>query len=244
MIGSEHASRPALLIAAHGERTAGAGNEGTFRIARTLSDQAVASEVSVGFVRGEPGIKDALAALAAPRVLVYPLFVSNGYFTRDRLVQLLDEANGQRRKVEVMAPLGLDPGLPDLVLAFATRAALEHGWVPRSCNVVLLAHGSRKNPASRNSTERMARALEARTAFRNVHIALLEEPPFLGAAAAAIEGPVVVVGMFSGEGLHGAKDAPRLVSELNRDDVAFAGVIGSAEGVERLIAQSVRNALL
>ncbi|MBI5263336.1 MAG: hypothetical protein HY852_16120 [Bradyrhizobium sp.] len=243
MIVSDDTSHPGLLIAAHGERTAGAANEGTFRIARALADQGLASEVVVGFIRGVPSIKDALGAVTASNLLVYPLFVANGYFTRDRLVQLLDEANGQGRKVEVMAPLGLDPGLPDLVLNFARRAACERGFVPHACRVVLLAHGSRKNCRSRNSTEQMARALEVYAEFRSVHTAFLEEPPSLSAVAASIEGPVVVVGMFSGEGLHGAKDAPRLVSELDRKDVAFAGVIGNASGIEHLIARSVQNAL-
>jgi hypothetical protein len=33
-----------------------------------------------------------LGALTTKRIIVYPLFASSGYFTRDRLVQLLEEA--------------------------------------------------------------------------------------------------------------------------------------------------------
>jgi sirohydrochlorin ferrochelatase len=237
-----NACRTALLIAAHGERGAGRNNEATFRIARALSARRLASEVAVGFIRGEPSIKDALGVLTAPRITVYPLFVSNGYFTRDRLAQLLEEANSEGRKVDVMAPLGLDPGLPDLVAAFAAEAARRRGFGPRACNVILLAHGSRKNPASRRSTERMARALGTCASFKSVRGAFLEESPSLDATAAGIQGPIVVVGMFSGEGLHGAKDAPRLVAGLRRDDVAFAGVIGNAGGIEDLVARSVERA--
>ena len=246
MTPSGNASRTALLIAAHGERGgegAGANNQAPFRIARGLSARGLTSEVAVGFIRGEPSIKDALGTLTAPNIIVYPLFVANGYFTRDRLAQLLDEANGEGRKVDVMAPLGLDPGLPDLAVTFAARAACEHGLEPRACNVILLAHGSKKNPASRQSTERMTHALEANGSFRSARSAFLEESPSLQTAVTGIQGPIVVVGMFSGEGLHGAKDAPQLVSALRRDDAVFAGVIGSAAGVEDLIARSVENAL-
>jgi len=53
-----------------------------------------------------------------------------------------------------------------------------------------------------------------------------------------------VVGLFSGEGLHGARDAPRLTAELGRDDIVFAGVIGTAAGIEDLVARSVGESLL
>ena len=256
-------NRIALLIAAHGERggerPAGANNEATFRIAHSLSANlstnlstslstnlstpGLICEVAVGFIRGEPSIKEALGSLTAPDIIVYPLFVANGYFTRDRLAQLLEEANGEGRKVRVMAPLGLDPGLPELVIGFAAEAARKHAFEPSTCNVILLAHGSKKNPASRKSTEQMERALEASGSFRSVRGAFLEEAPSLQSAAEGVQGPIVVVGMFSGEGLHGAKDAPQLVSGLRRDDAVFAGVIGTAAGVADLIARSVENAL-
>lgn len=240
----EASSQTALLIAAHGERRPGAENESVFRIANALSRRGLVSEVSVGFISGAPSIKEALCALAAPRIIVYPLFASSGYFTRDRLVQLLDEANAEKRYVRALAPLGLDPGLPDLVLACARRAARESGFVPRECSVILLAHGSRRNPASREATEWMAQAIESRGAFAEVRPAFLEERPFLAEAAAQLRGPVIVVGLFSGEGMHGARDAPRLIAELARDDIAFAGVIGSAPEIEELVARSVIEALL
>lgn len=230
-----------MLLAAHGERRPDAGNEGVFRIARGLSDRGLA--VAVGFISGVPSVKEALHWLSADRILVYPLFASSGYFSRDRLVQILDEANNDGRDIEMLTPLGLDPGLPDIVLEQAKDAAREHGFALDACTVILLAHGSKRNPASRQSTERMARAIADRAIFRKVEIAFLEEQPSLDDVAASVAGPAVVVGLFSGEGLHGAKDAPRLVARLKRADVAFAGIMGSVPGVERLVARAVAEAL-
>ena len=62
-------------------------------------------------------------------------------------------------------------------------------------------------------------------------------------AMAPVEGPAVVVGMFSGEGMHGARDAPRLIAALNRPDVIYAGVIGSVVGIEGLVVRSVAEAV-
>ena len=242
MSARDNDAQVGLLIAAHGERSPDANNEGVRRIARAVSIHALVSEVAVGFINGVPTIGEAFASLAAPRVIVYPLFASSGYFTRDRLMQLLDAANEEGRDVEVLPPLGLDPGLPDLVLDRATKIASENDFTPDASTVILLAHGSRRNSASREATGQVARAIEGRAAFRSVDIALLEERPFLSEAAALVQGPAIVVGMFSGEGMHGAGDAPRLIAELNRNDVVYAGVIGNFAGIEDLVAGAVAEA--
>ena len=242
MTGDDGAAT-ALLIAAHGERQPGATNEGVARIAQAVRDRAIVSEVAVGFINGAPGVPEALAGLAARRVIVYPLFAANGYFTRDRLVQLIDEATGEAREIEMLAPLGLDPGLPELVVGLIERVALENSFAPASSTAILLAHGSRRNPASREATELMARKVGECAICRDVAVAFLEEPPDLEEAMRSIEGPAIVVGMFSGYGLHVARDAPHLIAKLGRPDVAYAGVIGSAPGIADLIHQAVQATL-
>ncbi|MGL9618630.1 CbiX/SirB N-terminal domain-containing protein [Bradyrhizobium sp. U531] len=233
----------ALLLAAHGERRPDAGNEGAFQLARALASRSLVAEVAIGFISGTPGISEALETLTARRILVYPLFASSGYFTRDRLVQLLDEAKGDGRSIDMLPPLGLDPGLPDLLCDQAVACARDHGYAPEACTFVLLAHGSKRNPASRQATEQVAREIETRAACREVVVAFLEEQPSLEEAAQSIHGPAIVLGLFSGEGLHGAKDAPKLVARLGRPEVVFAGIMGSGPGIEDLVARAVVAAL-
>jgi sirohydrochlorin ferrochelatase len=233
----------ALLIAAHGERRPGAGNEGVMRIAQAIRECQIVSEVAVGFINGSPAIDEALGGLAARKVIVYPLFASNGYFTRDRLVELIDEASGDAREIEILPPLGHDCGLPALVVDHISRAALEGGLAPTGLTAVLLGHGSRRNPASREATEWIAREIAKYEIYRDVAVAFLEERPHLEDIARSINGPAIVVGMFSGDGLHGARDAPRLVAQLGRRDVFYSGVIGSTPGIEKVVACSVQMAL-
>lgn len=236
-------SETALLIAAHGERRPEAANEGVTGIARAVRARKIVSEVSVGFINGTPTISDALGGLTARKVLVYPLFASNGYFTRDRLVQVLDEANGKGRAIHILQPLGLDPGLPKLVADRVAQVARGIGIGPAVCSVILLAHGSRRNPASREATEWVAAQTAGLGVCSSVKVAFLEERPQLDEVATSCPGPVIVVGMFSGEGLHGARDAPRLVARLGRADIAYAGVIGSSPGVDEVIMRAVQQAL-
>lgn len=213
------------------------------RIARAIGAREIVSEVAVGFINGVPTIEDALGGLAARKVVVYPLFASNGYFTRDRLVQLIDEASGATREIEILPPLGLDRGLPELVIGHIDRAASENGLVTKSLTAVLLAHGSRRDPASREATEGIANEIAKREACRDVAVAFLEERPSLEEAVHLIKGPAIVVGMFSGDGVHGARDAPQLVAKLARGDVIYSGVIGNAPGIEEVVGRSVVRAL-
>jgi sirohydrochlorin ferrochelatase len=240
---SKDISQAALLIVAHGERTPGARNENPVWIARSLSRRGLVAEVAIGFVSGEPTVAHAFGMLRAERIIVYPLFASSGYFTRDRLVHLLDEANRQGRQVDILPPLGLDPGLPELVCTRARQISDEHGFAPEASAMILLAHGSRRNSASREATLLIASEVENLAAFRDVQVAFLEERPSLGDAASMVRGPAVVVGLFSGEGLHGAKDAPRLIAELGRNDIVYAGVIGNVVGIEDLVARAIEDAM-
>ncbi len=237
------AATTALLIAAHGERRPGASNESVMRIARALRARKIVSEVAVGFINGVPTIGDALGGVTARKVIVYPLFASNGYFTRDRLVQLIDEASGATREIEILPPFGLDPGLPGLVIDHIDRAALESGLITKSLTAVLLAHGSRRDPASREATQGIANEIARCEVCRDVAVAFLEERPSLEEAVQLIEGPAIVVGMFSGDGVHGARDAPQLVAKLARGDVIYSGVIGNAPGIEDVVGCSVLRAL-
>src|SRR5262249_23610721 len=146
-------------------------------------------------------------------------------------------------ELTLLTPLGLDEGMPDFVIARAGEACRNHGFAPDASTIILLAHGSRRNSASREAAEWVARGILVRGTLADVRIAVLEEHPFIHEAAEGVVGPVVVVGLFSGEGLHGARDAPRLIAELARSDVAYAGVVGSMTGIEELVVRAVERAL-
>lgn len=231
----------ALLLAAHGERRAGADNDGVVRLAAELARRRVAGEIGVGFIKGVPTIAEALAGFAAPRVLVYPLFLADGYFSRVRLPDLLLAAAGSR-PVRVLAPLGLDPALVGIVAGKAQAAIAQAGFAVERTTVVLLAHGSPSDPASRAATDLMAARLAEQGVFRAVRTAFLEEPPSLAQAVAEISGPVAVVGLFVGEGLHGGADVPQLLDEIGRDALVFAGNIGRFTDLADIVAAAVRAA--
>ena len=195
-----------MLLAAHGERRPGAGNEGVAQLAARLADLGMAAEVGFGFLKGEPSIGDAVRRLAARDLLVYPLFLWMGIHA-DAAPRRLEQAGALAgdRAVHILPPLGLDPALIGLILDRAQAVARGRGWFPARASLVLLAHGSSNNPASRRAAERVAGKIAALGVFARVRPAFLEEPPYLDQTVA--HAPAVVVGLFAGEGLHGGGDA-------------------------------------
>lgn len=234
----------ALLLAAHGERREGAENAAAARLAEALRARGLVREVGAGFIKGRPSIGEAISLLSAPRIAVYPLLMADGYFTRFRLAGILDAARRQdrARAFHVLPPLGLDRALAELVVEQALATAGDYGFAPAKTSLVLLAHGSKHGSASRLAAERLARSARILRSFKDIAVALLEQPPTLAEAVSALGSPVVVVGLFAGEGMHAAGDAPRLLAALRCDDVVFAGPIGTCDRIADLIAGALGRA--
>jgi len=233
----------ALLLAAHGERRVGAGNEGAAELAARLTECGIATEIAYGFLKGAPSIGDAVRRLARRDLLVYPLFLSDGYFTKTLLPRQLDQAGAfdRGRATHLLPPLGVDPALVDLILERARSVVRIQAWALARTELVLLAHGSHNNSASRRAAERIARTIASTRIFARVHQAFLEEAPFFQDAVARSRGPAIVLGLFVGEGLHGGDDAPQLVAQLARHDAVFAGNVGGFNGLPEVIAAAIRR---
>jgi sirohydrochlorin ferrochelatase len=149
-------------------------------------------------------------------IVVYPLFLADGYFTRVALPRLVEQAKQRdaTRTISILQPLGLEPALADVIADEAAAAAHSRANLPAETSIVLLAHGSKKDQASRMATERLADRLRQRQCFYDARIALLEEAPSLADAIEGMSGPIIVVGLFAGEGMHGVDDARRLVAGI------------------------------
>lgn len=241
-----------LLIVAHGERGGAATNGNVMRLVQRLAARGVTEEIGCGFIKGSPVVSGALAALRGPEVIVYPLLLSDGYFASVVLPRLLHEAASGRPdlSVRILPAMGLDPGLPELVVARAAALAAARGLDLRRTTLILLAHGSARDGASQRATARLARAAGRLGRFGGVRTAFIAQPPALADVAAATRGSAVVVGLFAGDGRHGADDVRELMAGLRRNDVFFAGNVVAFAEIAGLIAERVaptaadRNGLL
>jgi sirohydrochlorin ferrochelatase len=127
--------------------------------------------------------------------------------------------------------------IADLAAAGASAADLE----VRATTVLLVAHGSSKDDASRQAALAVATEIEREGRFAGVETAFLEEPPFLDEALRTVPGPAVVIGLFVGEGMHGGEDLPRAVERCGRDEVVLGEPLGRSDALIALICEDAEQ---
>jgi sirohydrochlorin ferrochelatase len=238
-------SDAAVILAAHGDRGGECPNATLLSHCASLSEQKIFHSVSAGVLRGEPQLEDAVRGAltgGAKSLAIYPMFMSEGYFTGRVLVQRL-AALEIPIDVHVLPPLGADPQVPALMLSLALRTATENGWPPPLTRLLVVGHGSKIGPASADATREVAAQIAQHSQFQSVDCAFLEEAEFLGDALIRPERtPTVVVGFFAGDGLHSAEDVPETIAETGSNAI-YAGSIGKAPEVRELILQAVAKEL-
>ena len=165
-----------------------------------------------------PGWKIGSATLAAPGALtramedaigaplVYPLFMTSGWFTREALPSRL-RISPER----ILAPLGSDPALPALAARLLCETAHAEGWEPDGTEILLAAHGSATGRRPAECTRRFAQALAAEQAFAAVHVGFLEEEPRIDAIAAGIGHEAICLPYFAAVGAHVKDDLPAML---------------------------------
>lgn len=234
---TETTAKPALLIVAHGERGGAGDDRLVYELAEQLRNGGNYSTVHGCFVRKEPSLKSIIDGMSAGPVIIYPLFMSDGYFVKQAIPRSIDKSH----QAKVLAPVGLNRQLPQLVAKVAVQIAKATGRVPGDCHLLLAAHGSRHDRASRTATGTVAQSIEAMDEFASVSASFLEESPFLDEQLASISGPVLVVGLFIGQGMHGSEDIPRAIRKCRRDDVVLLPPMTRWPGLVELICSELNE---
>jgi sirohydrochlorin ferrochelatase len=106
-----------------------------------------------------------------------------------------------------------------------------------------MAQGSTQDQASYIATTELADRLGKLQRFSDVEAVFLEQPPTLTDVLSRQSGPVVVVGLFVGDGLHGGEDVARLIAALQRSDIVFAGNVGTWPEIADIVAAAVASAI-
>lgn len=229
----------AALIVAHGSPSAPEGPE---QVLRALGVSAAALLPGNWAVRGAtlaaPGaIEAALGAFpAGARLLVYPHFMADGWFSTEELPRRLRRAGA--RDFEMLPAFGLDPAVHRLCLGLARAAVAGHP--PGAAGLLLAAHGSPSDPRAAASARAVARFLEASGAFREVVVGFIDEAPWLSDAA-RIAAPAVCLPYFAGRAGHVETDVPEALAQAG-----FRGPLlepaGTSPEVPAIIAAALSRA--
>jgi sirohydrochlorin ferrochelatase len=225
-----------LIVVAHGERGGARTNHALADSAARLSSLLPYADVRHCVLNGEPSVSSILPDRDDHReVHVFPFFMSEGYFTRSAIPTAFADAG----PIVLHRPLGVIPGIVDLIERVGTDAAVRLAPRPEDVTLLLAAHGSSGSADARQAIERHREALSLLSTFAEVRAAYLEEPPMLKGALASLVGPTVVVGLFAGEGLHGGEDMPNMLNALPHRRCIYTGSIAANPAVPHLIAREV-----
>ncbi|MHA1165688.1 MAG: AsmA family protein, partial [Alphaproteobacteria bacterium] len=234
----------ALVLAAHGDRGGPGRNESLARHVAALAKRKEFVCVTGGVLNGEPTLEAALRQAeknGAKQILLYPMFMSDGYFVGNILPERIAAA---RLSVphKILKPFGLDSRVPLMMLENALRAAASGELDPGKVDLLVAGHGSKFGPGNADATRAAAQAMAEHSPFRAIDVAFLEEAPLILEALRKHHNRSVVTGFFSGEGMHAGDDIPAAISESGAAAI-YAGPIGLDPRVPDLIATSALHAL-
>lgn len=226
------------IIVSHGQPSDPAPAEASLadfaaKVARALPDWQIESATLAN-----PSALDRAFAKTGPGAIIYPLFMTKGWFTSDALQDRIAE-----RAAHVALPFGLDPDLPNMARGVLTTAAATQGWPTNETRVFIAAHGSGRSPASSQNTRAFADALMRYTRFAELRIGFVEEPPYLADMAFDLGPHSLCLPFFAAAGGHVLDDIPEALTIADFKGVCLPpiGCVAQAPG---LVAQALMREVL
>lgn len=175
-------------------------------------------------------------------VLIFPMFMADGWFTRSELPRRLAEAGLPPARMRLLAPFGTDPAAIDLAEAVLRAAVAERGWRLAETHLLLAAHGSFRSPAPAAVARRVARVLVDRLRPASLATGFIDQAPQVAAIAGELPAPALCLPFFALAGGHVEEDLPAALASA-----AFPGVLlpplGQAEVAPTLVARALRAAV-
>lgn len=182
----------------------------------------------------KPGAFEAALAASGSAPLIYPFFMTAGWFTGDALRKRLVTAPD----AQVLPPFGTDPALPAFTADLLRGVIADQGWEMAQTRLFLAAHGSGRSPNAARDTQAFATALAPLLPLQEIRLGFIEEPPFLADQAFDLGERSICLPFFAARGGHVIDDIPEAL-----DLASFRGLrldpIGCAPGIPALIARAL-----
>jgi sirohydrochlorin cobaltochelatase len=213
-----------LLLIAHGSTVNAESAAAALEHATALQQLGIFHDVQVCFWKQPLFIRDAVKKLDTPRVFAVPLFLSEGFFTKQVIPRELGFGEAEHgsgttlrrgaRTLLYTEPIGTSPRVTDVILARAREALSDTEIVENNVALVVAAHGTERDASSRAAAEWHAERVRQQNLFAEVHTAFMEEEPRISAVPGLCRAPnIVVVPFFISDGMHTREDVPVLLGE-------------------------------
>jgi len=225
-VNGDHFSDAVLVVLGHGTTQNADSAAPVHQHATELRRRKIFAYVHEAFWKQEPQIKTVLAEIAAPRVFIVPLFISEGYFSDEVIPRELGFdasriTHHASHKLLYCRPVGTHESMTNVILSRADGIVAQFPFPraprPKDITLFIAGHGTEKNENSRKAIERQVELLRALALYAGVHAIYLEESPGIADCyALAPTKNLVVVPFFISDGLHTQEDIPVLLGEAKR----------------------------
>lgn len=210
-------------------------------------------EVVTVYWKEQPHFRDVHAQTTARNLLIVPIMTASGYYTNTVLPREIGfGAPSPGRSVHIARPIGELPGMTEIVVEQGIAAATEAGIEPREAHLLLIGHGTRRDPVrSGATTHRHVVEIANRAIFLSAAAGFLDQDPEVAPAFDAVGGrePIIIVPFLIANGGHGADDIPRAIgtepgsriASVDGRAVLFADAVGEHPRIVHLILQAAEE---
>ncbi len=244
----------ALVLAGHGSHVSPQTAGLVWRLVDRLRALGVADEVTACFWKEAPAFHEGVDSLEARDITIVPMFTANGYFARTvipaemRLTGAITKRDGCT--IRYTRTLGEHPHVEEIVRRRVETVLRQTKIEAAEVAVVVIGHGTRRNPESREATQRQAEALRRTKIAAEVVDVYLDDEPGIAAAYPLTTAPVLIaVPFFLAPGSHTTIDVPHALGleadavegVVNGRQVYYTPPVGTDESLCDLVLELARE---
>lgn len=196
----------ALLVLGHGSSKHPESSASVRVHTDVLRERGDFAEVHCAFLKEEPLLDHALGEIDADHVCIVPDFLAEGYFTR-QIIPVKLKLSERGENIRYCPPVGTHPMMAELIADAA--ADVMGDWTTEHASLLVIGHGSGKNPCSKQTLIRHLHELRENSDWAQVQDLWLEESPMVGDwSQLATQRQVLIVPFLLNDGQHGGWDIP------------------------------------
>ncbi|WP_373235645.1 CbiX/SirB N-terminal domain-containing protein [Cohaesibacter celericrescens] len=232
-----------ILIVAHGERGGRFDNARVLELADEVRNNIGNVQVEAGVLKGSPSISDAWTRLKSSHKLIYPFFMSDGYFCNRILPRkLAQEIDHSIDALTMLPPFGVSEWLANCVTSALLQDIEQLGLKGTRPPLLIAAHGASIDKQSSKRTRQLADKLKRTGNFGRISCGFLDEAPHLSDMIGEVLPNTVVLPLFNGLGSHSVDDMAKLAKSAP-ESCHFVTPVGGQSWVGDIMTADILKAL-
>lgn len=203
----------ALILLGHGSHISPHTAGLVWEQVDALRSLGVADEITASFWKEIPSFHQVLATVTAEDITLVPLFTAQGYFTRTVIPAEMELAgtitHRDGRTIRYTLPLGEHPSASHIVRRRIEDTLAQANLPPAQTAIGIIAHGTRRNPQSRDAAFAQTQLLQEANLAAEVVTVFLDDSPSIPELYTLTHQPnIIAMPYFVALGSHTTLDIP------------------------------------